>query len=78
MWQLRQLFKKKKKSPSNTRFQTILQQIQSLAQNSISVKEILNQYEPSESDDIWAVLKFMESEQMIQLGENGIVKTERM
>ena len=70
--------KRKKKSPSNTRFQTILQQIQSLAQNSISVKEILNQYEPSESDDIWAVLKFMESEQMIQLGENGIVKTERM
>ncbi len=66
---------KKKKSSINTKqFQTIVKKIQSSFLSEISVTEILNLFQPEEKEDIWIVLKFMESEQQISISEKGMIK----
>jgi ATP-dependent DNA helicase RecQ len=64
---------RKKTSLSNSQFQLLVTKIQSQLSQSISVKEILKQYQPNEVDDIWIVLKYMESEQLILISEDGSI-----
>jgi ATP-dependent DNA helicase RecQ len=63
---------RKKTSLSSSQFQSILKKIQ--LYKVISVKELLIQLQTIESDDIWMVLKYMESEQMIHISEEGTIK----
>jgi ATP-dependent DNA helicase RecQ len=65
---------RKKTSLSSTQFQAILKKIQLQVSKDITVKELLLQFLAIESDDIWMVLKFMESEQMILISEDGTIK----
>jgi ATP-dependent DNA helicase RecQ len=65
---------RKKTSLSTSQFQAIVKTIQSQVFNGTSVEKILIQYQPNEADDIWKVLKFMESEQLIFIKEDGIIK----
>jgi ATP-dependent DNA helicase RecQ len=67
--------KRKKTSLSNSQFQTILNKIKEQVPKGISVKEILEQYQQNEADDIWIVLKHMESEQLILISEDGRIKS---
>jgi ATP-dependent DNA helicase RecQ len=67
--------KRKKTSLSNSQFQTILKKIKEQVPKGISVKEILEQYQQNEADDIWIVLKHMESEQLILISEDGRIKS---
>jgi ATP-dependent DNA helicase RecQ len=67
--------KRKKTSLSNSQFQTILNKIKAQVPKGISVKEILEQYQQNEADDIWIVLKHMESEQLILISEDGHIKS---
>jgi ATP-dependent DNA helicase RecQ len=64
----------KKTSLSSSQFQAILKKIQLQVFKVITVKELLLQFQTIESDDIWMVLKFMESEQMILISEDGTIK----
>jgi ATP-dependent DNA helicase RecQ len=65
---------RKKTTLSTKQFQSIVQKIQSALYNDISVTEIFNQFQASEKEDIWMVLKFMESEQQIIIAEDGSIK----
>jgi ATP-dependent DNA helicase RecQ len=65
---------RKKTSLSSSQFQAILKKIQLQVSKVITVKELLLQFQTIESDDIWMVLKFMESEQMILISEDGTIK----
>ena len=65
---------RKKTSLSTSQFQAIVKTIQAQVSNGTSVEQILKQYQTNEADDIWKVLKFMESEQLILIKEDGSIK----
>jgi ATP-dependent DNA helicase RecQ len=64
---------RKKVELSASDFQAIALKIKNLTTNSISVKELLVHCQPFGVDEVWSVLKFMESEQQIQIQESGLV-----
>ena len=64
---------KKKQSLSSVDFTSIAEKIKLLAVSGIALNQILTQCKPFSEENIWTVLKFMESEQQIRIEENGIV-----
>lgn len=65
---------KKKTAINTTQFQSTVKKIESILVTEVPVAEILHQLHPIEKEDIWTVLKFMESEQIISIAEDGTIK----
>lgn len=63
---------KRKKTELNPKgFQLIAEKIKSLAGKGSTISETIIQCVPNSADDIWLVLRFLESEQVIKIEEDG-------
>lgn len=63
---------KRKKTALNPKdFQLIADKIRNLAGKGSTISETIIQCDPISADDIWLVLRFLESEQVIKIAEDG-------
>jgi ATP-dependent DNA helicase RecQ len=65
----------KKTSLSSEQFKNIELKIKSQIANDVSVNELLRLLQPIVLEDIWLVLRFLESEQQILITEDGTIKS---
>lgn len=52
-------------------FELISEKIKSLAIKGSTIGEVMLEFSPTSAEDIWTALRFLESEQIIQIEENG-------